>query len=67
MEARSQLAGRNLDQVADAVINGNRSGAIIRWNRASAALFGYSAEEALGQIAQFGWKFQFWLKRDGRL
>jgi len=56
MEARSQLADRILDQVADAVINGNRSGAIIRWNRASAALFGYSAEEALGQIAQFRWK-----------
>jgi PAS domain S-box-containing protein len=54
MEARSQLADRILDQVADAVINGNRSGEIIRWNLA--ALFGYSAEEALGQIAQFRWK-----------
>jgi PAS domain S-box-containing protein len=34
---------------ADAVIYANRSDEIIRWNRASAALFAYSAEEALGQ------------------
>jgi PAS domain S-box-containing protein len=27
----------------------DRSGAVIRWNRASAALFGFSAEEMLGQ------------------
>jgi PAS domain S-box-containing protein len=32
-----------------AKVYANRSGEIIRWNRASAALFGYSAEEALGQ------------------
>lgn len=49
MEDRSQLAERILDQIADAVIHANRSGAIIRWNRASTALFGFSAEEALGQ------------------
>ena len=49
MEDQSQLADRILDQVADAVIYANRSGEIIRWNRASAALLGYSAEEALGQ------------------
>ena len=49
MEDRSQLADKILDQVADAVIYANRCGEIIRWNRASAALFGYSAEEALGQ------------------
>jgi PAS domain S-box-containing protein len=49
MEDRSQLAERILDQVADAVIYANRSGAIVRWNRASAALFGFSADEALGQ------------------
>jgi len=49
MEDQSQLAERILDQVADAVIYANRSGEIIRWNRASAVLFGYSAEEALGQ------------------
>jgi PAS domain S-box-containing protein len=49
MEDPSQLADRILDQIADAVIYADRSGAIIRWNRASAALFGYSADEALGQ------------------
>jgi PAS domain S-box-containing protein len=49
MQERSELAEWILDQVADAVIFADRSGAIARWNRASAALFGYSAEEALGQ------------------
>jgi PAS domain S-box-containing protein len=49
MEDPSQLADRILDQIADAVVYADRSGAIIRWNRASAALFGYSADEALGQ------------------
>ncbi len=44
-----QLAERILDQVADALIYADRSGTIRRWNRASAALFGFSAEEALGQ------------------
>ena len=49
MEDRSQLAERIIDQIADAVIYANRSGEIMRWNRASAALFGFSAEDALGQ------------------
>jgi PAS domain S-box-containing protein len=49
MEELSNLAERILDQVADAVICADRSGTIIRWNQAAAALFGYSAEEALGQ------------------
>jgi PAS domain S-box-containing protein len=49
MEEQSKLAERILDQVADAVICADRSGAIVRWNRASTALFGYSVEEALGQ------------------
>src|SRR5215475_9685657 len=49
MDEASELAERILDQVADAVIVTNHSGAIIRWNRSSTALFGYSAEEALGQ------------------
>jgi PAS domain S-box-containing protein len=49
MEEQSKLAERILDQAADAVICSDRSGAIVRWNRASTALFGYSAEEALGQ------------------
>ena len=49
MEDRLQLAERIIDQVADAVIYASRSGVIMRWNRASAALFGFSAEDALGQ------------------
>ena len=49
MEEQSKLAERILDQVADAVIYTDHSGAIIRWNPACTALFGFSAEEALGQ------------------
>jgi PAS domain S-box-containing protein len=49
MEDQSGLAERILDQVADAVIYADRSGAVMRWNRASTALFGFSAEEMLGQ------------------
>jgi PAS domain S-box-containing protein len=46
------LTEKILDQAADAVICANHSGTIIRWNRASTALFGYSAEEALGQSVE---------------
>ena len=49
MEDRLQLAERIIDQVADAVIYASRSGVIMRWNRAAAALFGFSAQDALGQ------------------
>jgi PAS domain S-box-containing protein len=52
MEDQSKLAERILDHVADAVISTDRSGAIIRWNHASTALFGYSAEEVLGQSVE---------------
>jgi PAS domain S-box-containing protein len=49
MEDRSEWAERIIDQIADAVVVADRSGVIVRWNDASAALFGFSAEEALGQ------------------
>ena len=49
MEEQSKLTERILDQVADAVVYTDHSGAIIRWNPACTALFGFSAEEALGQ------------------
>ena len=49
MEDRCKLDERILDQVADALIYADRSGHIMRWNSACCALFGYSAEEALGQ------------------
>jgi PAS domain S-box-containing protein len=52
MEAQSELAERILEHAADAIICADRSGKIIRWNQASAALFGYSAEEALGQSVE---------------
>jgi PAS domain S-box-containing protein len=52
MEEQSKLAERILDQVPDAVICANHSGTIIRWNHASTALFGYSAEEALDQSVE---------------
>lgn len=49
MENHPQLADHILDQVADAVIYADRSGQVVRWNRAAAALFGYSAEDMSGQ------------------
>jgi PAS domain S-box-containing protein len=45
----SQLAERIIDQVADAVIYADRQGVIVRWNQACTALFGFSAQDALGQ------------------
>jgi PAS domain S-box-containing protein len=49
MEDMSSLAERILDQIADAVIYADHTGTIRRWNQGAAALFGYSAAEALGQ------------------
>ena len=45
----SSLADAILEQIADAVIFADATGTIRRWNRAAAALFGYSAAQALGQ------------------
>ena len=49
MTDKPNLDARILDDVADALIYSDRAGTIVRWNRASSALFGYSAQEALGQ------------------
>ena len=49
MSDQASLEARILDDVADALIYADSSGAIQRWNRASHLLFGYSAEEALGR------------------
>ena len=49
MEDASSLAESILEQIADAVIYADDTGTIMRWNHAAAALFGYSAAEALGQ------------------
>jgi PAS domain S-box-containing protein len=49
VEDTSSLAESILEQIADAVIYADGTGTIRRWNHAAAALFGYSAAEALGQ------------------
>src|SRR5207244_5654074 len=49
VEDRSALAESILEQIADAVVYADDTGTIMRWNHAAAALFGYSAAEALGQ------------------
>ncbi|MCW2222757.1 PAS domain S-box-containing protein [Bradyrhizobium japonicum] len=49
MTVPSELDARILDDVADALIYSDRAGTITRWNRASTALFGFSAGEALRQ------------------
>jgi PAS domain S-box-containing protein len=49
MTDQSDFDARILDDVADALIAADRTGTITRWNRASSALFGFSAGEALGQ------------------
>jgi PAS domain S-box-containing protein len=49
MNDQSNLDARILDDVADALISADRSGTITRWNRAASTLFGFSAEQALGQ------------------
>jgi len=48
-EASPPLADEILEQIADAVIYADETGTIKRCNRAAAALFGYSAVEAIGQ------------------
>jgi PAS domain S-box-containing protein len=49
MSDEANLEARILDDVADALIYADTSGVIRRWNRACHLLFGYAAEEALGQ------------------
>jgi PAS domain S-box-containing protein len=49
VENMPSLAESILEQIADAVIFADDTGTIRRWNPAAAALFGYSAAEALGQ------------------
>ena len=44
-----ELTACILEQISDAVIYADRSGIIAARNHASAAMFGYSAAEALGQ------------------
>ena len=48
-EDPSSLFRSILEQIADAVIYADAAGTIVLWNDAAAALFGYSAAEAVGQ------------------
>jgi len=48
-EGSSLLFQSILEQMADAVVYADAAGTIRLWNGAAAALFGYSAAEALGQ------------------
>ena len=49
MDPSASLAEKVVDQAGDAIIYADRTGMIRRWNRAAATLFGFTAEEALGQ------------------
>ncbi len=49
MDDSSDLAERILDSAGDAIIFADGAGAIRRWSRAATALFGFTAEEALGK------------------
>ena len=49
MDDNANLAEQIIEGVADAVIFADRAGTIRRFNPAAAALFGFSADEALGQ------------------
>jgi len=49
VEDGSSLAESIVEQIGDAVVYVDETGTIRRWNHAAAALFGFSAAEALGQ------------------
>lgn len=49
MNNPSDLDAQIIEDVADALIYSDRTGTITRWNRASTALFGFTADEALGE------------------
>ncbi len=49
MDDPFDLAEQILEPAGDALIFADQSGTIRRWNRAAAALFGFAADEALGQ------------------
>ena len=48
-EARNRLLASIVEQTRDAVIARDLNGRVITWNTAAVAMFGYSAEEAIGQ------------------
>jgi PAS domain S-box-containing protein len=48
-EKSDSLTSSILEQMADAVIYADATGTVVLWNAAAAALFGFTAVEALGQ------------------
>lgn len=49
MDATHTLDQSIVEHIAEAVVFANRDGVIERWNAAAAAMFGFSAAEAIGQ------------------
>lgn len=49
MSAPHFLDAAIVEHIAEAVVFANRDGVIERWNSAAAAMFGFSAAEAIGQ------------------
>jgi PAS domain S-box-containing protein len=49
MTTDKELDKAIVEQMAEALIYSNRDGTIERWNAAASAVFGFSAEEAIGQ------------------
>jgi len=49
MSSSDSLGELVIEQAAEAIVYANREGVIERWNAAAAAMFGFSAAEALGQ------------------
>jgi PAS domain S-box-containing protein len=48
-EEKSRLFASIVEQTRDAIVVRDTDGKIVKWNRGAAELFGYCAEEALGQ------------------
>jgi PAS domain S-box-containing protein len=48
-DTRALLLASMVEQTPDAILSRDMDGAIVTWNAAAAQLFGYSAEEAIGQ------------------
>ncbi len=49
MNTATPLGELIIEQAAEAIVYANREGVIERWNAAAAAMFGFSAAEAIGQ------------------
>ncbi|WP_418317028.1 PAS domain-containing protein [Piscinibacter sakaiensis] len=49
MSTGSDLDQAIVEQMAEALIYSNRDGTIERWNAAAASIFGFSADETIGQ------------------